>query len=310
MRLPVLAFRGRGAQGRPADNRTAWLMLAPLLTIILLIVGYPLVRTLYLSFTAGILTAVKVPPRWVGWENYTQALTNPEFLASLWNSAYFTSVSVGLEMILGVLVALLLHQQFRGRKFVRALLILPWAIPTIVNAVMWRWIFNPEFGAFNALLTQTNVLNTYQSWLGEPGLAMNMVILADVWKNYPIVALIALAALQGVPDDVYEAASLDGANAWTRFWRITFPDIVGPLSVALVLRTIEAFKVFDIVFVMTRGGPADSTKTASFHVYQESFTYLRAGSGASYAYIVVLISMLLIGAYMWLLRRQAQGART
>ncbi len=284
-------------------------MLAPLLAVVVLIVGYPLIRTLYLSFTSAVLTALKVPPHWVGWENYSLALTNPDFLAALWNSTYFTTVSVGLEMVIGVLVALLLHQRFRGRALVRTLLILPWAIPTIVNAVMWRWIFNPEFGAFNALLTQTHLIGSYRSWLGEPGLAMNMVIVADVWKNYPLVALIALAALQGVPEDVYEAASLDGANAWVRFWRLTLPDIVGPLSVALVLRTIEAFKVFDIIFVMTRGGPADSTKTASFYVYQESFTYLRAGSGASYAYIVVIISMLLIAIYMGLLRRQGRSSR-
>lgn len=283
-------------------------MLLPLLTVITLIVGYPLLRTFYLSFTGAILTALRVPPRWVGLDNYVQALTNPDYLAALAHSTYFTVGSVGLEMILGVLVALLLHQPFRGQKFARALLILPWAIPTIVNAVMWRWIYNPEFGALNALLSQTHLIPEYRSWLGEPGLAMNMVILADVWKNYPLVALIALAALQGVPEDVYEAASLDGANAWTRFWHLTFPAIVGPLSVALVLRTIEAFKVFDIVFVMTHGGPADTTKTASFYVYQESFTYLRAGSGAAYAYIVVLISMLLIAAYMWLLRRQGGRA--
>lgn len=281
-------------------------MLVPLLTIITLIVGYPLLRTLYLSFTASVLTALRVPPRWVGLDNYASALSNPDYLAALWNSASFTAVSVGAEMVLGVLVALLLHQPFRGRRFARALLILPWAIPTIVNAVMWRWIFNPEFGALNALLTQTHLLGAYRSWLGEPGLAMNMVILADVWKNYPLVALIGLAALQGVDADIYEAAALDGASAWARFWSITFPQIVGPLSVALALRTIEAFKVFDIIFVMTRGGPADSTKTASFSVYQESFTYLRAGSGASYAYVVVLVSLLLIGVYLWLLRRQEQ----
>ena len=133
-----------------------------------------------------------------------------------------------------------------------------------------------------------------------------MVILADVWKNFPLVALIALAALQTVPKDLYEAATLDGAGVWNRFWRITLPAILGPLSVALVLRTIEAFKVFDIIYVMTRGGPASSTKTVSFYVYQEAFAYMRVGSGASYALIVVLISACLIAGYMYLIRKQGE----
>ena len=134
-----------------------------------------------------------------------------------------------------------------------------------------------------------------------------MVILADVWKNYSLVALIVLAALQTIPQDLYEAARLDGAGAWTRFWRITLPGILGPLSVALVLRLIEAFKVFDIIYVMTRGGPADGTKTVSFYVYEESFTYLRAGSGAAYAVTVACVSGLLIATYILQLRRQGRA---
>ena len=135
-------------------------------------------------------------------------------------------------------------------------------------------------------------------------MAMNMVILADVWKNYPLIALIALAGLQTVPKDLYEAAIMDGANAWIRFWKITIPGIMGSLTVAMVLRAIEAFKVFDIFYVMTRGGPADSTKTVSFFVYQESFTYLRAGSGAAYALTVTTMSAMMIAVYVVMLIRR------
>ena len=290
---------------RLARGARGWGFLLPLMVILACVVGFPLYRTLYLSFTDASLNALGVQPQWVGVANYVAAAMSPEFLATLWNSTYFTVVSVALEVVIGVLVALLLNQEFRGRVFVRALLILPWAIPTIVNAIMWRWIDNPEYGALNALLTQTGIIGEYRSWLGDPSSAMNMVILADVWKNYPLVALIALAALQGVPQEIYEAAALDGASAWTRFWRLTLPSIAGPLSVAVVLRTIEAFKVFDIIYVMTRGGPADATKTASFSVYQEAFTYLQAGSGAAFANVMVLVSAALIVCYLLLNRQRA-----
>jgi len=290
------------------ERSTALLMLLPILVVVLGAIGYPLLRTLYLSFTDSRLTALNQAPNWVGLGNYVRALSNPDFQAAAARTAYFVLVSVGLELVLGVLVALLLNQKFFGRALVRVLLIVPLALPTIVNAMMWRWIYNPEFGAFNALLTQLHLISEYRSWLGEPGLAMNMVIVADVWKNYPIITLVVLAALQLIPKELFEAAAIDGAGAWTRFWRITWPGILAALSVAMVLRTIEAVKVFDIVYVMTRGGPADSTKTLSFLVYQEGFSYLRSGSAAAYAYLVLLISIVLIALYIVLLRRQERAA--
>ncbi len=286
------------------DNRIAWIMLTPALIIVFGAVGYPLLRTLLLSFTSSRLTALAQPLEFVGLQNYLGALTNTGFQEAAAHTVYFVLVSVFLELLLGVLVALLLNQEFVGRNIVRVLLIVPLALPTVVNAIMWRWIDNPEFGALNALLTQLHIIPAYQSWLGDPSFAMNMIILADVWKNYPIVALVALAALQLVPKELYEAASIDGASSWRRFWSITYPSILAPLSVAVVLRTIEAVKVFDIVYVMTRGGPADSTKTLSFGVYQEGFSYLRVGSGAAYAYLVVLLSVVLIVLYIRMLRRQ------
>lgn len=201
-------------------------------------------------------------------------------------------------------MALLLNQKFHGRNLLRVLVILPWALPTIVNATMWRLNFNPDYGSINALLTQLGVIDHYRSWLGDPASALNAVMLADIWKNYPLITLLTLAALQTIPDDLYEAARLDGASAWRRFRAITLPAILAPLAVALVLRTIDAFKVFDIIYVMTRGGPMDSTKTLSFFVYQESFSYLRAGSGAAYAVLMTLLCGVLIALYMLMLFRQ------
>jgi multiple sugar transport system permease protein len=289
-------------------DRVAWLLLVPMIVIMAIVTGFPLLNTVWLAFTDASLTGQGYDWNWSGLENFSYILDDADFRAAVGHTSYFTLVSVSIEVVLGVLIALLLDQEFFGRTAVRALLILPWALPTIVNAVMWRLIYNPEFGSLNALLTQLGLLDSYRSWLGDPASAMNAVILADIWKNYPLIALIVLAGLQTIPRDLHEAAIMDGAGPWTRFWSITFPGILGPLSVALVLRAIEAFKVFDIIYVMTRGGPADATKTASFFVYQESFTYLRAGSGAAYALTVTAMSGAMITLYIAMLRRRDRSA--
>lgn len=286
------------------EKRQAWVLLAPMLIVMGLLTAWPLLRTIWLSFTDAALIGNGSEVNYVGIENYLYALTDPDFLSSIWRTLYFTVVSVALEGIIGVLVALLLNQKFYGRSFLRVLVILPWALPTIVNAMMWRLNFNPDYGSINALLTQLGIIDGYRSWLGSPDSALNAVMLADVWKNYPLVTLLTLAAMQSIPEDLFEAARLDGASAFRRFQAITFPAIVGPLSVALILRTIDAFKIFDIIYVMTRGGPVDSTKTLSFFVYQESFSYLRAGSGAAYAILMTLMCSVLIALYMATLYRQ------
>jgi multiple sugar transport system permease protein len=288
---------------RRFPHLAAWALIVPMLVIVIGVIGGPFIQAIILSFTTTKLGGLGGD--WAGLDNYRRLVADENFSAAIGRTLYFTIVSVGLEMVLGVLVALLLNEDFHGRTFLRALLVLPWALPTVVNAIMWRLIYNPEFGSLNALLTQLGLLSTYRSWLGDPASAMNAIIAADVWKNYPLVALIALAALQSVPKELYQAAEIDGAGAFAKFRAITLPAIMPALMVALVLRSIEAFKVFDIVFVMTRGGPADSTKTVSFFVYQEAFSYMRAGSGASYALVAVLISLCLISVYLRLVRRQA-----
>ena len=281
-----------------------WLLLAPAILVLSLISFVPFLKTLWLSFTDSEISALPTVVSFIGLENYQYALTDPDFVDSLGRTLYFTFSSVAAEVVLGVGVALLLNQQFKGRTLVRALIILPWAIPTIVNAVTWRLIYNPDYGALNALLVQIGLISEYRSWLGDPAVAMNMVILADVWKNFPLVAYVALAALQTVPMDMLNAARLEGAGAWRRFYKITLPWTIGPLLVIIVLRSVEAFRVFDIIYVMTRGGPANQTKTASFYVYQEYFSYLRSGSGSSYAIIVALISIILIFGYYKAAKRQ------
>ncbi|MDZ7708337.1 MAG: sugar ABC transporter permease [Trueperaceae bacterium] len=287
------------------NRLTAWLLLLPALVIVGGVVGYPFLRTLYIGFfDAHLLGGVR---GWVGLDNYRQAVASDQFAAALVHTLHFAVLSVSLEVVLGVAVALFLNRSFVGRRLLRALLILPLALPTIVNGIMWRWIYNPEYGALNALMTQSGILNAYRSWLGEPGLAMNMIVLADVWKNFPLVTLLVLAALQTVPVDLHDAARVDGANPWQRFWTITLPGIRPALLVALVLRTVEALKVFDIIYVMTRGGPASSTKTLSFLVYEQAFSFLQVGQAAAYAFLTVAIIMVFVALYIRLIRSQGVG---
>jgi multiple sugar transport system permease protein len=281
----------------------AWLLMLPLLAVMTGVIGWPLAETVRLSFTDAKL--VGTGGDYVGFANYAKMLSGSAFQKTLLTTLWFALASVAIEMVVGVLAALLLNQRFYGRTLLRALLILPWALPTVVNATLWRLIYNPEYGAMNAALTQTGLIGAYRSWLGEPDSAMWAIILADVWKNFPLVALIALAALQAVPRDTIAAALVDGAGAFRRFRHVVLPHLAGPLMVALVLRTIEAFKVFDIIWIMTRGGPANTTRTLSILVYQEGFSFQRAGSGASLALIVTLIVSLLALAYGGLLRKTA-----
>jgi multiple sugar transport system permease protein len=281
----------------------AWLLMLPLLLIMLSVIGWPFVDTVRLSFTDARL--VGTGGDYVGLENYRRLFSSDAFWRAFRVTTAFAVISVFVEMVLGVLVALLLFQDFRGRNVLRALLILPWALPTVVNALLWRLIYNPEYGALNAMLVQLGVLDEYRSWLGDPNSALAALIVADAWKNFPLVALISLAALHAVPQAIRAAAIVDGANALARFRYVILPYLAGPLMVAIVLRTIEAFKVFDIIWVMTRGGPANSTRTLSILVYQEAFSFQRAGSGASLALIITLAVTVLAVAYIFLIRRAA-----
>ena len=282
-------------------NLRVWALMLPLIVVIFGVVSWPFIRTVGLSFTDASLVGGQSSA--VGFANYTHVLGSRAFQSAFMNTAWFVILSVSAELVLGVAAALLLNQPFYGRTALRALMILPWALPTIVNAILWRLIYNPEYGAANAAFLQLGLIDSYRSWLGEPGSAMFAMVIADVWKNFPIVALIALAALQSVPRETQAAAIVDGAGPFARFRYVTLPYLAGPLMIALVLRTIEAFKVFDIIWVMTRGGPANTTRSLSILVYQEAFSFQRAGSGASMALMITLIVMVLAMTYVAMMRR-------
>lgn len=286
-------------------RRALWL-LAPAVLALAAIIGYPLVETVRLSFTATQL--IGGGGGWVGFDNFAAALHSDEFWSALGITVVFTIVTVGIEMAMGLLVALLLDLPLRGRGLVRGLLIVPWALPTVINAMMWRVIYNPEFGALDAALQQMGLIGQYQSWLGDPDIALYAVAFADIWKTIPLVALILLAALQGVPSELRQAASIDGAGPLQRFWAVTLPAILVPLSIVVVLRIIEAVKVFDIIWVMTRGGPLNSTRSLAILVYQQAFSFHHSGYGAALSLLSVLLSLLLIAFYLVGLRRQRAAA--
>jgi len=265
--------------------------------VLLCVIVIPLLYALFISLqhTQGLNRS------WVGLKNYTDILTQRFFWEASARTAYFTVTSVALEFVIGLLVALLLHQNFKWRGIARAVLILPWALPTVVNGVLWSWIFNSSYGSLNALLKQLGIIKTYIPWLASSFSAMNSVIFADVWKNFPMMTLILLAGLQTIPKSFYEAAMIEGANAYQRFFRITLPVLKPSILACLVIRTMEAFKVFDIVYTMTKGGPANGTQVISYYTYQTSFQYSKFGYGAALSYLVSFIIFLMAIAYIKLL---------
>ncbi|MBN1964182.1 MAG: sugar ABC transporter permease [Anaerolineae bacterium] len=275
----------------------AVLLILPSVLLTLGLIFWPIVNTLLMSFQ-DINLARPGHESFVGLENYANHLTDDFFWETIGRTAYFTFVSVGLEVILGVAIAMLLTQQLRGWRFLRLSIIIPWAVPTVVSATIWRWIFNADYGALNGLLYQFGVIDSYVPWLADPQRAMNLVIIADVWHSVPFVVLIISAAMASLPVDIYDAAAIDGANAWQRFARITMPLLRPALMVVLVIRTVEAFRVFDIIYTITRGGPVNGAMVISYLTYEETFRFLRLGSGAALSFLVSAFILLLAMVYI------------
>src|SRR5512138_2849085 len=287
---------------RQQDARTAWLLLLPSLIILLGITLWPVISTLILSFFS-VQTGLNQTRTFVGFGNYLAMLTDMTLWATIWRTLYFTVVSVGLELILGLAIAQLIHSKPWGWKFLRVALIIPWAVPTIVNGAMWRWIYSADFGALNGLLMQLGLIKHYVPWLTLPNMAMNLVIVADIWHTMPFVALVLQAALATLPEDLDEAASVDGANAWQRFWQIRIPLLRPAILVALIVRTVDAFRVFDIVYIITSGGPAYKTLTITYLTYLNSFAFGKQGIGAALSFLISAFTIIMAFVYIRFLYR-------
>jgi ABC-type sugar transport system permease subunit len=284
------------------EIRDGLLMLLPTFLVIFLITVLPVLFTFVLSFFNTPLSN-PVPQGFAGLGNYLGFLASATFWQSIGRTAYFTFVSVGAELLIGLGVATLIHAQPPGWRLLRTSLIIPWAVPTMVNGSMWRWIYNADYGALNGLLLQLGLIDHYQPWLTQPWTAMNLVIVADIWHSMPFIALTLQAALATIPAELEEAAAVDGASAWQRFFLVRLPLLQPAILVALVIRTVEAFRVFDIIYVMTQGGPAFGTVTISYLTYLESFSYGHLGSGSALSFLISLFTMGMALLYIRLLYR-------
>jgi multiple sugar transport system permease protein len=296
---------------RAREQRTGWILLLPALILLLLVFAYPILRAFWLSlFTQNLGTQLKLV--FSGFDNYARMVGDGRFWQTMWNTTIFTVGSVLLELILGMGVALVLNQAFRGRGIVRTISLLPWALPTALMGLAWAWIFNDQYGVVNDILRRVGVIDTGISWLGDPTLAMIAVILADVWKTTPFIALLLLAGLQSISGDLYEAHSIDGATAWQSFWKITVPLLMPQIVIALLFRFAQAFGIFDLIQVMTGGGPAGATETVSIYIYGTVMRYLDFGYGAALVVVtfLLLVAAVAIAAYfLSRARANAAGAR-
>ncbi len=290
---------------RNSEGRFALAVSAPALAIILAVVLLPLATTFAYSFmNVELISAAN--GSFVGLANYAEVLGSRAFWAALGRTAYFTAASASLETILGLFIALLLNEEFFGVKFLRSIVIIPWAIPTIVNGSLWKWIYNGEYGIMNAIFLKLGLISEYRSWLSDPFAAMNLVVVADAWKMTPLAAIFFLAALQSVNKATYEAATVDGAGPYRRFFSLTLPYLTPTLLVVLVMRTVEKFKAFDVFYMITRGGPANGTKVLMYETYQRAFTNLQYSQASTYAYLFVIIIASLTAFYIKALRKSEE----
>lgn len=278
-------------------HQLAWLLFLPAVIVLAAVLGYPAGRTIWISLHTVRLDEPWLGEPFVGLNNYVRVFQDATFWGAFGVSVYFTVGAVALELVLGLCIALVVNESFRGRGLMRAAMLVPWAIPAIVSARMWGWMYSPAVGAFNALLNGLHIVNGPIDMLGNPTWAMPAVIVADVWKNTPFVALLLLAGLQVISADLYEAARVDGANVWQRFLHITLPLLRGSMVVALLFRTITAFQTFDLAIGLTNGGPGTSTELLSLHAYRVFFSYVNFGQGATLAVIIAGICFVIAALY-------------
>lgn len=285
--------------------KTAWLFLAPMVLLMLIVAVWPLARSIWFSFTDININDISAAT-FVGWENYFGEyglFFNPNEEGGFWagdwgisirNTFTFAVVSVILETLTGLGVALLLNQEFKGRAFVRTAVLVPWAIPTIVSAKMWGWMLNDQFGVINTYLMDLGLITQKIAWTAEPAYALWTVVLVDVWKTTPFMALLILAALQTVPKDCYEAARVDGVHPLRVFWKITLPLIRQPLLVAVVFRLLDSLRVFDLIYVLTANG--STTISMSGFVRREMVEYGNMGYGSAAStslFLIILITAII-----------------
>ena len=278
-------------------RRAAYLFLLPMLVVLAAVAGWPLLRTVYFAFTDANLSNLEAH-RLVGIANFRMLARDPEWWRAVGNTVVFTVVSVTLETVLGLVIALTLHAHLPGRGLLRAAVLIPWAIPTVVSAQMWNWMFNDLYGVVNAVLVGLHVIPSARAWTADPDLALASVVAVDVWKTTPFMALLLLAALQLLPAEIYEAARIDGVSPLRVFWRVTLPLIRPALMVAVIFRSLDALRIFDLPFILT----GNSRATASMAVYsrQQLVEFQNVGYGSAASTFLFLVVALFTIAYITL----------
>ncbi len=286
------------------DRRLGYVLVAPVVILLLLVTAYPLVYNLWNSFHRVNLSIAGQGHGFVGVHNYAEMFKSAEWVGALGRTAVFTAVSVILETLVAIGLALMLNKKFRGRGILRASILVPWAVPTVVSATLWKTMFDPRSGFVDYGLKQLHLPGSTTTWLAGEWTSWTAILVADAWKNVPFIAIILLAGLQVIPDEVYEAARMDGASAWQSFRRMTLPLLKPALMVALIFRTLQAFLVFDVVYIMTGGGPGVSTETLSFLNFQTFLVSTDFGYGGAISVTLVVISLAVAAVYVGLFRQE------
>jgi trehalose/maltose transport system permease protein len=282
------------------DKVLPWLYLAPSLLVLVVVALYPLYQTFHLSFTDS-WAGDPEPGRWIGLGNYRELLGERDFWDATRNTVLFTVISVGLEFLLGLAIALIINANFRWRGTLRATVLLPWALPTVVAARLWGWMLHDQYGVLNDLVVyRLGIVENPIAWTGTSGWAMAAVIAADVWKTTPFVALLLLAGLQVIPRELYEAAEVDGATWLQVFRRVCLPLLKPAILVALVFRTLDALRVFDIIWVMTQG--RFQTESLGTYAYRQLFDFSRLGYGSAVSVMLFLLVAVFVIAYTRMLK--------
>ena len=272
------------------------MLIAPTVLAFCFVIIYPLVSAIYLSlFTIATPT---LTGSWVGFDNFAALLGGGQFWRALWANLVWTVGTLFLQVVFGVLAALMLHQAILFRSLARSLILFPYFVSTVVAVLVWRWLFNDLYGILNHMMMWAGILNMPMDWLGSMPNAMVSLILVGAWKYFPFVVIAVLARLQTIPENLYEAARIDGASAWARFWDVTLPQLKGVLVIVVLLRAIWDFKEFDLIYLLTGGGPLDNTQTLPLLVYQEAFAQQDMGRASAVAVLMMLLMLGFMLAYL------------
>jgi ABC-type sugar transport system permease subunit len=281
------------------DRRLGYALVAPVIILLLAITAYPLIYNIWNAFHFDNLSYGGLPHKFVGWANFTAMFESSAWVSALQRTLIFTVVTIVFDMVIGLGLALMMNREFRGRAFLRAAILVPWAMPTVVSAMLWKSMFDPSSGFVDYILAAFHPAWGSLAWVNaNEWRAWAAIFIADSWKNIPFVAILLLAGLQVIPNDVYEAARMDGASWWQTFTRVTLPLLKPAISVALIFRTLQALLVFDVIYIMTGGGPGNSTETLSYLSYNTFIINTDFGLGGAMSIILVLLALAVSFVYV------------